>query len=169
MAIRHDVEEVVALQYIMRCLGVNVDTVSEVYRDNLEVAQNATINDSLLKNKHVAIIYHKFRESVAAGIILLIKIASADNFADCLTKSLPITDHNRLINGIFYQLLAFVFSGSPYAFRVCVTFGVAFTDHIEWSETKTISDQEEWQIIPYTGPVWVRTYVRPTGRYVCIG
>ena len=131
MAIRIAVEEVVALRYMLRCLCVNDDTASEVYGDNLGVIQNANIKDGLLNKKHVVISYHKVREAVAAGIIFLIKIASADNFADCLTKSLPITDHNRLINGIFYQLLALVFSGSPYAFRVCVTFGVAFTDHIE--------------------------------------
>ena len=102
MVIRHAVEEVVALWYMLRCLGVNVDTASAVYGDNLGVIQNATIKDSLLKKKQVAIIYHKVREAVAAGIIVSIKIAPADNFADCLMKSLPIAYHNRLINGLFY-------------------------------------------------------------------
>ena len=102
MEMRHAVEEFVALHYMLRCLGVNVDVASAVYGDNLGVIQNATIKDSLLKKKHVAISYHKVRESVAAGIIVPIKIASAENFADCLTKSLPIANHNRLINGLFY-------------------------------------------------------------------
>ena len=102
MAMRHDVEEVVALRYMLRCLGVNVDTASAVYGDSLGVIQNATIKDSLLNKKQVAIRLHKVRELVAAGIILPINIASADNFADCLTKYLPITNHNWLINGIFY-------------------------------------------------------------------
>ena len=102
MAMHHAVEEVVALRYMLICLGVNVDTASAVYGDNLGVIQNATIKDSLLKKKHVAISYHKLCEAVAAGIIVPIKIASAKNFADCLTKSLPIADHNRLINGLFY-------------------------------------------------------------------
>ena len=74
MEMRHAVEEVVDLRYMLICLGVNVDTASEVYGDNLGVIQNATIKDSLLKKKHVAIIYHKMREAVAAGIILPIKI-----------------------------------------------------------------------------------------------
>ena len=34
MAMRHAVEEVVALQYMLRCLSVNVDTASAVYGDN---------------------------------------------------------------------------------------------------------------------------------------
>ena len=83
-------------------MGVNVDTASAVYGDNLGVIQNATIKDSLLKKKHVAISYHKVRESVAAGIIVPINLASADNFADCLTKSLPIANDNWLINGLFF-------------------------------------------------------------------
>ena len=95
MAMRHAVEEFVSLRYMLRCLGVNVDTASAVYGDNLGVIQNATIKDSLLKKKHVAIRYQKVREAVAAGIIIPINIASAENFADCLTESLPTIDNNQ--------------------------------------------------------------------------
>ena len=102
MAMRHAVEEVASLRYMLRCLGVRVDSASHVHGDNLGVIQNATIKDSLLKKKHVAISYHKVREAVAAAIIIPIKIASSDNYADCLTKSLPISDHSRLVNGLFY-------------------------------------------------------------------
>ena len=91
----HSVEKVVALRYMLICLGVNVDTPSAVYGDNLGVIQNATIKDSLLKKKHVAIRYQKVREAVAAGIIIPINIASAENFADCLTESLPTIDNNQ--------------------------------------------------------------------------
>ena len=123
MAMRHALEEFVSLRYMLRCLGVNVDTASAVYGDNLGIIQNATIKDSLLKKKHVTISYHKVREAVAVGIISPIKIASAEIFADCLTKSLPIANHNRLING----RLALGVSGNPFAFRVCITVGVVYT------------------------------------------
>ena len=103
---RHDVEAVFALRYMLRCLGINVDTALAVYGDNLGVIQKATTKDSLLKKKHVAISYHKVREAVEAGIIVPIKIASAEKFVDCLTKSLPIANHNRLINGLLYVWLA---------------------------------------------------------------
>ena len=164
----HAVEELAVLQYMLRCLGVNVDTASAVYGDNLGVIQNATINDSLLKKKHVAISYHKVRESVAAGIIFPIKISSADNFADCLTKSLPIANHNRLINGIFYGWLALGVCGNPFAFRVCIDFGVVYTSPTGWSETRTVSDQEELQLIPYTGTVSVQQSVHPQYWYAHI-
>ena len=102
MVMFHAVEEVVALRYMLRCLGVNVDTSSAVYGDNLGVIQNDTIKDGFLKKKHVAISCHKVRETVAESITVPIKISFADNFADCLTKYLPIANHNRLINGLFY-------------------------------------------------------------------
>ena len=54
MAMRHAIKEVVALQYMLRCLGVNVYTASSVYGDKLGVIQNATIKDSFLKKKHDA-------------------------------------------------------------------------------------------------------------------
>ena len=50
MAMRHAVEEVASLRYMLRSLGVKVDSASHVYGDNLWVIQNATIKDSLLKN-----------------------------------------------------------------------------------------------------------------------
>ena len=160
----HAVEEVVALRYMLICLGVDVDTTSAVYGDNLGVIQNATIKDSLLKKKYVTISYHKVREAVAVGIIVPIKIASSDNFADCLTKFLPIKNHNRLINGIFYGWLALGVHGNPFAFRVCITFGFVYNSPTGWYETRAVSDQEEWQLIPYTRPVSVHQSVRqPVG------
>jgi len=102
MAMRTAVEEIVSIRYMLRCLGVHVDNATHVYGDNLGVIQNATIKDSLLKKKHVAISYHRVRESVASSVIFPIKIQSKDNFSDCLTKSLRIGDHNQLVNGLFY-------------------------------------------------------------------
>ena len=37
MEMRHSVEEFVALRYMLRCLGVNVDTASAVYGENLGI------------------------------------------------------------------------------------------------------------------------------------
>ena len=72
-AMRTAVEEVQSVRYMLRCLGVKVDTASLICGDNKGVVQNCTISDSLLKKKHVAIAYHKTRESAAAGIVHPIK------------------------------------------------------------------------------------------------
>ena len=119
---RHAVEEVGSIRYMLRCLDVHVENVSHVYGDNLGVIQNTTIKDSLLKKKHVAISYQKLRETVSAGVIVPIKIASANNFRYFLTKALPIGDQNRLVNGLFYG------SFEPWE---CVGFNTTF-DKYEW-------------------------------------
>ena len=87
-AMRTATEEVQSIRYMLRCLGVRVDTATLICGDNKGVIQNSTIPDSLLKKKHVAIAYHKTRESAAAGITHPIKIAGTNNFADLLTKAL---------------------------------------------------------------------------------
>jgi len=101
MAMRTAVEEIVSIRHMLRCLGVHVDNATHVYGDNLLVIQNTTIKDGLLKKKHVAISYYRVQESVALFVIFPIKIRSQENFSDCLTKSLPIGDHNRLVNSLF--------------------------------------------------------------------
>ena len=85
---RTAVEEVQSIRYMLRCLGVKVTVASLICGDNLGVIQNCTVSDSLLKKKHVAIAYHKSRESAAAGIVHPIKVASKNNFADILTKAM---------------------------------------------------------------------------------
>jgi hypothetical protein len=50
-----------------------------VFGDNLGVIHNVTIKDSLLKKKHVAISYHKTRETTAAGITHPVKILGTRN------------------------------------------------------------------------------------------
>ena len=59
---------------------------SLIYGDNKGVIQNCTIQDSLLKKKHVAIAYHMTREAAAAGMVHPIKTKSEHNFTDILTK-----------------------------------------------------------------------------------
>jgi hypothetical protein len=66
---------------------VKVRYASFILGDNKGVIQNCSISDSLLKKKHVAIAYHKTRESAAAGIVHPIKIDGKNNFADILTKA----------------------------------------------------------------------------------
>ena len=64
------------------------------------VIQSYTVSDSLLKKKHVAIAYHKTRESAAAGIVHPIKIAGIDNFVDIITKALGAKVFKRLLDGL---------------------------------------------------------------------
>jgi hypothetical protein len=94
------VEELIAVRYMLRCLGVKVEHASMICGDNLGVIQNATISESLLKKKHVAIAYHKTREAAAAGICHPIKMGGVNNFADTLTKAQTIETFARWSVGL---------------------------------------------------------------------
>jgi hypothetical protein len=92
-AMKNGVEELIALRYMLRCL---------LCGDNQGVVQNATIAESLLKKKHVAIAYHKTRESAAAGIAHPIKTGGVDNFADVLTKPQTLKCFSTLVGGFMH-------------------------------------------------------------------
>jgi hypothetical protein len=96
------VEELIAVCYMLQCLGVKVEHASMICGDNLGVIQNATISESLLKKKHVAIAYHKTREAAATGICHPIKTGGVDNFADTLTKAQTIQTFCTLVGGFMF-------------------------------------------------------------------
>ena len=79
-------------------MGVPVTTPTNLFRDNLGVIQNATIPDSDLKKKHVAISYHYVRKAIAAKIINAVWIKSHENYADTCTKALGKTIFHELNN-----------------------------------------------------------------------
>ena len=102
VAMKTAVEEAMAIRYMLRCLGVKVESPTHIYGDNQGVIQNSTIPDSLLKKKNIALAFHKTREATAAGIVHPIKIKGDYNYADFLTKTLPQKRFNTLIGGVLY-------------------------------------------------------------------
>ena len=101
-AMRQATEETIAVRYMLRCLGVRVETPTIVAGDNEGVLLNATNLESQLKKKHVAISFHKVRESAAAGIIQPVKIGTHDNIADMFTKPLGEKPFRKLVNMVAY-------------------------------------------------------------------
>ena len=85
---------------MLRCLGVQVTRPTAVIGDNAAVIINATIPESLLNKKHVAISYHKTWDCVAAGVVHPLKIDSKFNFADALTKPLSVKQFKLLMKGL---------------------------------------------------------------------
>eukprot|EP00957_Ditylum_brightwellii_P093387 7110858-Ditylum_brightwellii.AAC.1 len=75
-------EEVMALRYMLRCLGVKVTKPTRILGDNCSVVLNSTIPSSLLKKKHVDISYHMAREAMAAKAVHPVKMKGDWNFAD---------------------------------------------------------------------------------------
>ena len=77
-----------AKRYQLRMLGVPIDGPAVLLGDNKSMIDNCTLPSSTLKKKHNAIAYHRIREAVAAGVIVLGHVSSKDNIADILTKAL---------------------------------------------------------------------------------
>ena len=96
------VEENIAIRYMMRCLGVNVETASLLCGDNMGVIQISTIKSSLLKKKHVAISYHKTREAAASSTMHPMKTDGTINYADVLTNSQDLKTFQIITGSYFY-------------------------------------------------------------------
>eukprot|EP00957_Ditylum_brightwellii_P189598 14432122-Ditylum_brightwellii.AAC.1 len=88
MAMKTTAEEVMAVRYMLRCLGVKVSKPTCILDDNRSVIIDSTVTSSLLKKKHVAISYHMAHEATAARIVHPLKTKGDWNFVDVLTKSL---------------------------------------------------------------------------------
>ena len=56
--------------------------------------------ESTLKKKHLSIAYHKSREAVAAGVMIVFYDKTGSNHADIFTKVLASIDRQRLMGYI---------------------------------------------------------------------
>jgi hypothetical protein len=95
-------EKIISIRYKLRMFGIPIDGPTNVFCDNEAVYKNSSIAASTLKKKHNSIAYHKVRECVASGIIIVYKEESGSNLADILTKSLMKTQRIYLRERIMY-------------------------------------------------------------------
>lgn len=98
-AMRTSTEEIIAIRYMLRALGVSVTKPTLLVGDNNGVILNSTMSEAQLKKKHVAISYHKVREAVAARIVHPLHARSEFNYADFLTKGLDGKPFTYLVGG----------------------------------------------------------------------
>jgi len=89
VAMKTAIEQVEALRYKLRMMGVPLEGATNTFCDNESVFKNATMPESTLKKKHNAIAYHRTREAQAAGIVRIAWEDGKTNLADLLTKILP--------------------------------------------------------------------------------
>ena len=101
-AMQTAVEETIAIRYSLQAMGVKVESAFYLFGDNLGVVLNATVQDSLLKKKHVALSFHKTREATAASIVHPVKTDGKKNHSDFMTKLVPQATFNQLTGDIFH-------------------------------------------------------------------
>ena len=89
-----------SLVYKLRMFGIPIAGPTRIMCDNDSVVKSSTFAESTLKKKHCSIAYHKVRESVAAGKLLIYYEKSSSNLADLLTKVMNAAKRHPLIQGI---------------------------------------------------------------------
>ena len=99
-ALRIATELVESIRYKLRMFGVPLSGPARVFCDNESVVKSTTIPESRLKKKHNSIAYHRVREAVAAGIVIIYYESSETNLADLLTKVLSANRREPLIQGL---------------------------------------------------------------------
>eukprot|EP00968_Pinguiococcus_pyrenoidosus_P020989 scaffold2654_cov286-Pinguiococcus_pyrenoidosus.AAC.1 len=62
----------------------------------MAVYQSSTILKSKLRTKHAAISYHRTREAIAAGVVVIEHIGTEWNVSDLMTKPLSRHRHKKL-------------------------------------------------------------------------
>ena len=79
VALRIETEMVISFCYKLRMFGVPVGDPAQIFCDNESVVTGSSVPESTLKKKHLSVSYHRIRESVAAGIILVFKEHPSSN------------------------------------------------------------------------------------------
>ena len=100
VALRIAIELIDSLRYKLRMFGVPLSGPARVFCDNESVVKTTTIPESRLKKKHCSIGYHRIRESVAAGAVLIYYETSETNLADLFTKPLSASRREPLVQGL---------------------------------------------------------------------
>jgi hypothetical protein len=102
IAMKTAVEQVEALRYKLRMLGIPIDGPADLYCDNESVFRNSAFPESVIKKKHNSIAYHKTRESQAAGSVRVAWIPGTKNIGDLFTKLLPGPTLRELVKMILW-------------------------------------------------------------------
>jgi hypothetical protein len=103
VAARTATEQIIANRQSLRYLGVAVLGPSLLFGDNRSVVDSGTIPQSRLNKRHMALSYHKVRETIAAGIMRFLWIPSADNPADILSKHWGYQQVGSLLQSLLFR------------------------------------------------------------------
>jgi hypothetical protein len=79
-------EQIIANRVALRYLGIPVEGPSMLFGDNRSVVDSSTIPHSKLNKRHMALSYHKVRETIASKAMRFEWLASESNPADILSK-----------------------------------------------------------------------------------
>ena len=100
VALHTRIELLEALVFKLQMLGVPVSLPCRVFCDNQAVVMSKSFLEVTLKKKNVGIAYHKVRESVASGLVLIYYEKYESNIADSFTKILNTLQRSKHVRSI---------------------------------------------------------------------
>ena len=101
MALSNCINELVWIITFLRELGYEVPTPVHVYTDSKsarDLSYNPVHHD---RTKHIDIAYHRIREFILDGTIVVCHISGINNPADIFTKNVSSSVFKRLIKKVF--------------------------------------------------------------------
>ena len=101
-AMKNTVEIIEALRYKLCIFEVSIDGSKDIFCDKGVVCMNTTQPELTLSKKHHSIYYHRAREAVAAGTVIVSKEYTWTNFADLFTKTVAAPKREGILENFTY-------------------------------------------------------------------
>jgi len=89
-AVAHDVAECCQLRQLLQELHIPLSKATLVYCDNVSAVYMTANPIHHRRTKHIEIDIHFVREKVALGHVWVLHVPSSHQFADIMTKGLPV-------------------------------------------------------------------------------
>ena len=100
IALKQAVDMIEGLIYKLRMFGIPISGEARIFCDNQAAVKSGSNPDTRLQKKHNSIAFHRIREAVAGGWILIYHEDGQSNLADLLTKVLSVERRRKLILGL---------------------------------------------------------------------
>ena len=99
---RSCLDDVIALRYELRMLGVPIDGPAWLFGDNKAMVDSAMLPEGRLTKRSAALSWHRLRECVSAGICYFFHIDGKINISDCMTKHLSARILHNLVEPVLF-------------------------------------------------------------------
>ena len=83
---RQCIDQMIDLRLTLRYLGVPIRDVSYVFGDNKTVVDSSTLPHAKLHKRHNALSFHRVREAIASGYVVMTHLPGSANPSDILSK-----------------------------------------------------------------------------------
>jgi hypothetical protein len=107
--------DVVWFRQLMADLGQTIHGPTQLREDSRSAIKWSSDSSSWSKTRHIAVQYHKLREWIGQDLMRVEHCPTSAQLADCLTKALPVHQHQQLKMHVLGELYKFYPEHNPNA------------------------------------------------------